>query len=49
VSTFKDHDTFGKQDPYIKFKYDDEFQQTRVAEDAGTEATFNEDFELRGI
>lgn len=49
VSTFKDHDTFGKQDPYVKFKYDNEFQQTRVAEDAGTEATFNENFELRRI
>lgn len=49
VSTFKDHDTFGKQDPYIKFMFDNETYQTKVADDAGTYALFNEEFELRNL
>lgn len=31
LSTFKDADTFGKQDPFIQFKYNNEIHQTQVA------------------
>ena len=40
----KDVDTFGKQDPYIKFKYNDKYLQTDVKDDAGKEAKFDETF-----
>lgn len=33
--TFKDADLFGKQDPLIKFNYNDEYLATKVAENAG--------------
>lgn len=49
VTTFKDADTFGKQDPFIRFKYDDEWCQTKVADNAGKHATFNEEFELPNV
>jgi len=36
----KDMDAFGKQDPYIQFRYDDRDLKTRVHEDAGLKASF---------
>ena len=45
----KDDDTFGKQDPYIKFKYDHEEKKTKVKDDAGKHAVFNEVFTLENI
>ena len=49
LMTFKDADTFGKQDPLVKFKYDDEYISTKVANNAGKQATFNEDFKLKNV
>lgn len=46
---FKDADTFGKQDPFCRFKYDDEYIQTKVVDDGGKEATFNETFVLKNV
>jgi Ca2+-dependent lipid-binding protein len=40
----KDADTFGKQDPYIKFKYEDKELKTDVKDDAGLAAEWNETF-----
>lgn len=45
----KDADTFGKMDPYIRFKYGRGEKQTRVADDAGKHAVFNEKFTLSNI
>lgn len=45
----KDTDTFGKQDPYLSFMYDDWKFKSNVAEDAGLEAKFNDVFELENI
>lgn len=45
----KDSDMFGKQDPYIVFKYGRSQRQTTVAEDAGKHAIFNEKFELSNV
>lgn len=40
----KDMDTFGKQDPYISFKYDGKDLKTDVKDDAGLNAEWNETF-----
>ena len=40
----KDADLVGKQDPYIKFKYEDKYLQTDVKDDAGKAAEWNETF-----
>ena len=42
----KDADTFGKQDPYIKFKYQGVTCQTDVKDDAGKFAKWDETFQL---
>ena len=49
MSTFQDADFFGKQDPIIKFKYSDVMQQTKVAQNAGKFAKFNEQFQLKNV
>ena len=46
---FKDADTFGKQDPYITFKFGRGTKSTTVAEDAGKHAIFNEKFVLTNV
>ena len=45
----KDADTFGKQDPYIKFKYEGKALQTDVKDDAGKSAVWDETFQLPNI
>lgn len=45
----EDSDFFGKQDPFIKFKYRDQFYQTTVKDDAGKHAVWKEKFKLIGI
>lgn len=45
----KDGDTFGKQDPYIKWKYGRGEFQTTVKDDAGLYARWDESFCLNGI
>ena len=45
----KDSDVFGKMDPYVKFAYGRGAMQTRVAENAGKHAVFNEKFTLSNI
>lgn len=40
----KDADLIGKQDPYIKFKYEDKSLQTDVKDNAGLNATWDEVF-----
>jgi Ca2+-dependent lipid-binding protein len=40
----KDADLIGKQDPYIKFKYNGKDVQTDVKDGAGKEAVWNEKF-----
>lgn len=49
ASFLKDADWIGKQDPYIKFKYDNKYGQTEVKDGAGTHATWNEKFCLNGV
>ena len=44
ASFLKDADTFGKQDPYIKFKYENKEYQTDVKDDAGKQARWDETF-----
>ena len=46
----KDTSYFGKQDPYIKFKYAGEEFQTQVKDDAGTNARWDDEtFQLAKI
>ena len=45
----KDADTFGKQDPYIKFLYNGKEVETDVKDDAGKAAEWNENFCLPQI
>ena len=45
----KDADTFGKQDPFIQFKYRDFDLQTDVKDDAGKQAKWDELFQLTQI
>lgn len=45
----KDFDTFGKQDPFAQFLYDQEKLKTRVIEDGGKKAVWDEEFELKNI
>jgi len=42
-------DTFGKQDPYIKFIYDEVVYKSTVAKDAGLNAKFTDEFFLEDI
>ena len=45
----KDADTFGKQDPYMKFEYGRGALETTVKDDAGKYALWNEQFVLHGV
>ena len=45
----KDSDMFGKQDPYIKFKYNEKDLQTEVKDGAGKKAKWDETFMLPNI
>ena len=45
----KDADTFGKQDPFMQFKYDGKEIRTTVKDDAGKHAIFNEEFILENM
>ena len=45
----KDADTFGKQDPYVKFEYGRGGFETTVKDDAGKYALVNESFTLHCI
>lgn len=45
----KDADMIGKQDPYIKFKYNGKDVQTDVKDDAGKAAEWNEKFCLTQV
>lgn len=45
----KDADTFGKQDPYIQFMYQDKQLKTDVKDDAGKHAKWDETFLLPSI
>ena len=45
----KDSDTFGKQDPFMRFTYDGRQMQTSVKTDAGKEPVWNETFILEDI
>ena len=49
ASFLKDADTFGKQDPYIKFKYENKAYQTDVKDDAGKQARWDETFQFPNI
>ena len=49
ASFLKDHDMFGKQDPYITFLQGDKLCRTKTADDAGKHAVFNESFKLDRI
>lgn len=45
----KDHDLFGKQDPFITFEQGSLLHRTETAEDAGKFADFNQKFILREV
>ena len=45
----EDADFFGKQDPLIIFTHNGKEYRTKVQEDAGKAATFNEVFDLYGL
>ena len=42
-------DTFGKQDPFAQFLYDQEKIKTKVIDNGGKIAVWNEEFELKNI
>ena len=46
---FKDLDTFGKQDPFAQIIYDQEKVRTRVIDNGGKKAVWDEEFELKII
>ena len=46
---FQDSDIMGKQDPFAQFKYDGEYIKTKVIDDGGLEATWNETFDLVNV
>ena len=46
---FKDNDTFGKQDPFCQFEYDEELKKTKVIDDRGLQATWNQSFDLKNV
>ena len=46
---FKDNDFLGKQDPFVQFKYEDDYIKTKVVDDGGLEASFEEEFDLKNI
>lgn len=46
---FKDNDTFGKQDPFAQFMYDNAYVKTSVVDDGGLEASWEESFDLANV
>ena len=44
-----DADTFGKQDPFIAFSYNNTEFKTKTQDEAGKHAVFNETFTLADI
>ena len=44
-----DLDSFGKQDPFVQFKYNGRLLKTSTKAGAGKEATWNEEFTLDNI
>lgn len=49
VEFFKDHDMFGKQDPFITFLQGDKLHRSKTVEDAGKLAVINQKFSLKQI
>ena len=45
----KDADVWGKQDPFVQFRYNGKMLKTSVKAGAGKEATWNEEFTLDNI
>ena len=45
----KDADAWGKQDPFVQFRYNGKVLKTSVKAGAGKEATWNEEFTLDNI
>lgn len=45
----KDADTFGKQDPYMQFKYEGKEYKTEVKDDAGKSAKWDDTFMMENI
>ena len=45
----KNHDTFGNQDPYFKFKYNGKQLKTSTKTGAGKAATWEESFTLDNV
>lgn len=45
----KDMDTFGKQDPFAQFFYDQEKMKTKVIDGGGKHAVWNEEFVLQNV
>ena len=46
---FKDADVWGKQDPFIQFRFNGKLIKTSVQAGAGKEATWNEEFTLDNV
>jgi len=46
---YEDADAWGKQDPFIQFKYMGKLNKTSVKDDAGKKAKWNEKFILENI
>ena len=46
---FKDNDTFGKQDPFAQFMYDENYVKTKVVDDGGLAASWEESFDLKNV
>jgi hypothetical protein len=45
----EDNDSWGKQDPFVQFRYNGRLLKTSTKSDAGKKATWNEDFTLDNI
>lgn len=46
---FNDNDMLGKQDPFAQFMYDEEYKKTKVVDDGGLEASWEESFDLVNV
>ena len=46
---FKDQDTFGKQDPYAQFLFDEQLIKTKVIDDGGKFAPWEQTFTLKNV
>ena len=50
VTLLKDGaDMFGKQDPFLQFEYNGRIYSTKVIDEGGKHAVFDEEFELDGL